>query len=334
MADNEKYIFGKYFLWAMAAFSAISISLYFISSLTPTSPFSDPIKQISVILFSFVAVSLIHEKVLGDYYQHQAEDSNKSIVEPYFKDLQVRLNEKVETIGPALEKTLGDKIVEDLQVRVSKATDAMLDGIDVLSGAKKAGIANIFPNRYDKVPDRSLIDTIKDDLVSETTKIKIMGISLGDYFLHRGGLHQTFIDVLNKGQNGSGPKIQTLTVNPHCEALRVRAKWEVGKQYYDDPAFYECTTFIETDGAAKIARRLCDEYKFCLQSRLYKEPPLAFVLLTSRFAFIEPYHYADRGSNVPVIQVQAGSKIYNYYEEHFDRIWESADPINSYKPLP
>ena len=49
-------------------------------------------------------------------------------------------------------------------------------------------------------------------------------------------------------------------MNPKCEALRERAKRESGQEFYRDPAFFECITFIETDGAAKIARRLNNEY--------------------------------------------------------------------------
>ena len=66
---------------------------------------------------------------------------------------------------------------------------------------------------------------------------------------------------------------------------------------------------------------------------LYRQAPTAFVLLTSRFAFIEAYNYAARGSNVPVFQVQAGVPLYRHYESHFERIWMVSDPIGAYDPF-
>lgn len=60
---------------------------------------------------------------------------------------------------------------------------------------------------------------------------------------------------------------------------------------------------------------------------------MAFLLLTSRFAYYEPYTYASRGSNVPLIQVQAGVDLYNHYLSHFTRLWEVADPIEKFDSI-
>ncbi len=209
----------------------------------------------------------------------------------------------------------------------------MLNGIGVLTGAKIAGITNIFPTRYEKISGESVIDVISKDLRAENSQIRIMGISLGDYFLDRGVLHLEFVRLVENSSKGIGPNIQALIVHPKCEALKERARWEAGQEYYKEPAFFDSTTFIETDGAARIARRLCEKFGKNLEIRLYKQSPTSFVLLTSRYAFIESYNYAARGSNVPVIQIQAGSSLYKYYESHYERIWAVSDPIGKYDPF-
>lgn len=160
-----------------------------------------------------------------------------------------------------------------------------------------------------------------------------MGISLGDFFLDRGGLHKDFMNLIDSNCQPASRKIRALIVHPKCEALKERAKWETGKECYYEPAFYASTTFIETEGAAKIAKRLSEKYLNCLEVRLYKQPPTAFVILTTRFAFIEPYHYGNRGSNAPLFQIQAGTSLYKNYESHFDRIWSEADSVATYDPF-
>jgi len=66
---------------------------------------------------------------------------------------------------------------------------------------------------------------------------------------------------------------------------------------------------------------------------LYRQAPTSFVLLTSRFAFIESYNYSARGSNVPIIQVQAGSSLYKHYDNHFENIWNVSESISEYNPF-
>ena len=127
--------------------------------------------------------------------------------------------------------------------------------------------------------------------------------------------------------------IKAMIVNPKCKELRERARWEAGPEYFDTPVFFDSTTFIETDGAARIAKRLYEKYKNDIEIKMYVQAPTAFVLLTSRFVFIESYSYASRGSNVPILQVKAGSSLYAHYESHFDRIWNFSESISNYQPL-
>lgn len=176
---------------------------------------------------------------------------------------------------------------------------------------------------------------ILKDIPNENVQIRVMGISLGDYFLDRGLLHGCLTKLLKKNadiERGDVPLVKALIVNPFSATLRERARWEAGKEYYDDPAFYDSTTFIETDGAARIAKRLCASYPGLLEVRIYDQAPTAFVLLTSRFAFTETYTYAARGSNVPMLQIQAGAPLYGHFESHFENIWEVAEKIESYVP--
>jgi hypothetical protein len=329
--DKVKMLTNKIFVWVMIAGILISVILFVTSYLLPApTPFNDGLKELGIIVVGVVIVSLIQVKILGDFYQQQSREA----ISPDLKNIEARLVEEFREIIPEV-KTETVEAIDDIRLRVSEATGFMLNGIDVLSGAKSAGIINIFPTRYEKISGKSVVEVIQEDIQAEGSLIRLMGISLGDYFLDRGVLHNSFVKLLEDASNRKDTKlaVRTMLVHPKCETLKERARWEAGTEYFYEPAFYDSTTYIETDGAARIAKRLCEKYGTILDVRLYRQAPTAFVLLTSRFAFVEAYNYAARGSNVPVFQVQAGVPLYRHYESHFDRIWSVSTSIIEYNSL-
>jgi hypothetical protein len=330
--DNTtvKALTNKVFRWVMVAGFLLSIILFAGGYLLPIPQLiQDALKELGIIVVGVVVVSLIQIVILDDFYQQQSRDA----ISPDLESVETRVVEEFRRVIPEV-KIETVHAIDDIRSRVSEATSFMLNGIDVLSGAKSAGIINIFPTRYEKISGKSVIEVIQEDLQAESSQIRLMGISLGDYFLDRGVLHSSFIKLLETTSHQVvKPTIRALLVHPKCETLRERARWEAGSEYYQEPAFFDSTTFIETDGAARIAKRLCEKYGALLEVRLYRQAPTAFVLLTSRFAFIEAYNYAARGSNVPIFQVQAGVSLYRHYESHFERIWSVSDSIGAYNPF-
>jgi hypothetical protein len=326
--DKKKVgrLFRSLFVAIMLIGALLAVGCFSVS-LVATSPLiQDSMRTVAMIISGAVIANLISEYVLGDYYRQQARDNMERAVSPDFDELKRSVSDSLlKTVPMIKEETVGP--IEEIRKRVSDASDFMLTRIGVLRGAKSAGIINIFPNRYELLENESLLDTIRRDVQAETNQVRLMGISLGDYFLDRGVLHTCLIDLLEKAKISGVPKLKALIVHPKCAALRERARWEAGEDYYAAPAFYDSTTFIETDGAARIAKRLCQKYGACLEVRLYNQAPTAFLLLTSRFAFYEPYDYAARGSNVPVTQIQAEVALYKHYETHFDRVWSVAEPV-------
>lgn len=315
-------------MYVISAFIVISILLYIIASMDLSSALSSPIKQFAVILFSAAFVSYTHEKVLGDYYKQQTKEMNEQfvtktgeIVKTHIETMEMGLSNKIINIVPDVERTL-----EDINKQISGSINSMITGMEILAGAKTSGIVNIFPTRSEPNLGKSFFDVVSDEISIEETKIRIMGISLGDYFPDGGRLHNKLHSIL-EDQNKAKLEIQVLFINPECDALKMRAGFESKSHYAYS------STYLGAVGTAKISKELCKNYKN-LKCKIYQEPPLAYVLLTSRFAFIEPYNYAGRGSNVPIVQVQEGSYIYKSYSNHFDNIWEKSKNIFEYQPTP
>jgi hypothetical protein len=248
-----------------------------------------------------------------------------------YKDVERVLTDAArQAVIIAQEETLIS--IENLRKQIGTATDTILSVTGVLSGAKAAGIVNIFPTRYTTIAGKTAIETMRQDMDIERSAIRMMGISLGDFFLDRGNLHADIVRILDSSFD-TRVKIQSLIVHPKSTALKERARWEAGPEYFTAPIFYDSTTYIETDGAARIARRLCERYNPAIAVKLYKQTPTTFLLLTTRFAFFEVYTYAARGSGVPVFQVQAGAPLYSQLESHFSRIWDVAESVEGYQPL-
>jgi hypothetical protein len=326
-----KKLLNKVFLWVMFSGILIGIISFGIGYLTDNEIIQSISNMITSIVIGAVIVSLIQVRLLGDFYKEQS----RKAISPDLKLVEEALIQEMKKIIPKVkDETVGS--IERIKDRVEEAANFMLEGIGVLSGSKKAGIINIFPARYEKISGVSVIDTIIQEFESEKNHIKIMGISLGDYFLDRGVLNNSFLNLLKNiptRADCKGLKIQALIVHPQSDTLKERARWEVGPDYLHEPMFFDSTTYIETDGAARIARRLHEKYNDKIDIKLYKQAPTSFVLLTSRYAFVESYNYSSRGSKVPMLQVQAGTNLYNHYEKHFDNIWSVSEFISSYDPL-
>ncbi|UCC68657.1 MAG: hypothetical protein JSV79_01590, partial [Armatimonadota bacterium] len=109
--------------------------------------------------------------------------------------------------------------------------------------------------------------------------------------------------------------------------------WEAGEDFYRDPLFYDSTTFVETDGCARKTKYLRQNHGDRFDARLYQQAPVSFVVMTSSHLYVEQYHYAGRGSNAPVLEVEAGSPVYTAYAKHFEGLWRRARPIEDYNPL-
>ena len=333
MDNNRQLLYRKQYWYIIVTVIVISLLFFVISFLDISSSWSNTFLNLSMIILGASIASIIQEYILGEYYKQQYKKNIVESLAPDFNDLKKTVNGAIDKIVKDVTDRTTDSI-GDIQKRVAEASDFMLNGINVLKGADIAGIIDIFPNRYsDCHGEETVKDMIIKDFYAEKNMIYLMGISLGDYFLDRGTFKSSLIEMLDNNQlSKSNLTIQTLLLHPKCEALRQRAKWEVGKECYNDDAFYDSTTFIETDGAARIAKRMTQKYR-TLEVKLYDQAPTTFLILTSRYAFYETYTYASRGSKVPLIKVQAGVPLYNHLQSHFERIWNDASPITKFDSI-
>lgn len=341
MPENQasEDFFRKRFLDAILVVGlTLSIILFGGSFSVDEDPYDILMKEVAMILLGAVLVTYAQQHLLREYFRQEAIATIKHGVEPALDTVQTELCEAIEGIVPEVQEQTRaslDKATEAIyaiQTKVAEATRYMEEGINVLSGAKLAGIVNIFPTRYREVSGVKAADVIAEDIQNEIGCLRLMGISLGDFLLDRGALHDPF-EALLKSQDKSSLKIQILLAHPQDQKMRERARWEAGETFFEGNSYFDSTTYIETDGTVRIAKHLCRNHPNRLSARLYKQAPTTYVLLTNQFAFVESYNYADRGGHSPVLQIQSGSALYAQYEKHFENIWNAAESIDTYDPL-
>jgi len=329
--------FREPFLTAvLVATFLVSVVLLLASLLPYVGPHSYILRELSMLMLGAALMMFLHYRVLRRYFVREWCHAVEQTLEPCLDDLKHSLSESVEGLVPGIEhvivpsvqtllqETQGD--INTIRDSVATAVDVMVNFSGVLRGAETSGIVSIFPKRHTERGEKSAMDAIMEEMRAESGSIRFMGITLGDYFLDRGQLHSAFEGVLQAGKS-TGLNVKALIVDPECEALRQRARWEAGEEFGTAPMFYRSTTFIDTDGAARTAPHLCEKYADVLEVRMYGQAPMGFLVLTSRCAFWESYNYAARGGNVPVLQIQAGTELYDLYKKHFDRIWKASKPL-------
>ena len=286
------------------------------------------------------------EKVMAATLKAQFETISNRIKDQYFEHHKASVDALAEKKYAEKVTDLSQEIgrpIQKIRETIEEIGKTLENEIAVLSGAQKCGIVNIFPNRYDKIAGGSLNESIAKEFMTTQSSIFIQGISLGDYFLDRGVMHKHFMRLISRQLSESiddnedtleaGLHIQALIVDPKCKALIERSYWEAGPEYCQDlDAYTDSTTYIETDGAARIAHRLQNKFS-SLEVRCYTQAPTCFLLLTGKYAFVENYTYASRGSSCPNIQIEEGTDLYKLYKKHFQNIWDSATPIEQYDPM-
>ena len=203
MEANEKSIqktLNKYYYLITSLGLGSSVLSFALSFIIKNQVWTSILQVIGSLMAGALVSGLLQIKVLGDFNKQDI----KIALQPDLSNLENVLLNQIQGIVPEITKKTVES-VETIKEKVAVATDFMLDGIGVLSGATESGIINIFPNRYTSISGTSVIQEISRELLSEKNSIKVMGISLGDFFLDRGVLHNVFLQTLEKEKNRECP---------------------------------------------------------------------------------------------------------------------------------
>jgi hypothetical protein len=188
--------------------------------------------------------------------------------------------------------------------------------IGVSKSAWECGLANLFSSRS------WAEERIKYILLHETKEIKLIGISLRDFFHAGKGLYTAIVEASNR------VSVRALVLDPYSDQGRYRSeREEPGVITSGGNLFSEVKTSIRT--VERLQKQGTQGLK--VDARLYFASPSCFAILTSESLIVEQYHYgrSELGANIlggkVAVLEYCKDKESGMYEEingHFDHIWK------------
>jgi len=285
------------------------------------------------------------------------------------------VNILLSTIGSLL---FGSGLIEGLfrikfQKQVQKQVDLLKNNITTLqdtvaiaSGAVESGLTAVYSTRkecLEKIESILIrqLAYVEHNRIESAVKIKLLGISLGDFLCPHGSLQTTFREILKHKEF----EISILILNDGCnssinraireernkfkdvvddkdEIITLKDRPEVVNVYKKTKCHDELKT--ATDYISDLAERhVIDRDEPAhdasvhakLDVRSYLVNPMVFMFVINDDMFIENYHLAGRGGEAPILRVaryrnhstKEESRLFKIFMGHFETVRDMSTPL-------
>ncbi len=216
---------------------------------------------------------------------------------------------------------LKEFLKQDVLEGIQKQREALHAEAKTLGALNDAGVMRVYRSRGEASAD--VLAAIKDP---NLTHLSVMGVSLTDFFRDRGPfadswkcLQQRLIEGSKAGQQLS---VRFLFVDPGGTGARLRADHEQG---HYQPGSLADDVRLSARMVVECSKK--ELVNASLEARLYRLMPHSFVLITDRYAFIQPYFFwsADNyGRHAPLLKVGLESPLLEEVRGHLELIWDKA----------
>jgi hypothetical protein len=252
-----------------------------------------------------------------------------------FHDTEESFNRMESTIvRNVLDETRN--VVHQLEEHTEEALRGILTSIrqsvTSLDAMTRSGIAQLYQTR-----ESAAIDIAADLTSASVTKIRIIGISLNDFVLHKGSpaLGDAWSTIRERIAASRFPDaddidLKILFIDPSCLGAQLRSMAEARLHGYQAGRLGDdVRTTIEE--LWKLENQIGGS-EIC---RMYRLPPILFLVLTDTVAYVQQYYFWStriRNEEFPVFRFQKlpsgrehqRNSIHSELEKHFDWIWTNA----------
>lgn len=203
--------------------------------------------------------------------------------------------------------------------------------IDLIQGAHKSGIIQIFSSRGD---DKNFEPRMEEE-IALTSEIRFIGIAFSGVF------HAGLPQLVREKIHNPNVSLYILLLDPKGQNAQEREKIEVDRNTIPD--------IKRTLDQLKIILKIrCDKAninitgsnvnwsnvtaQIKMEVHIYDLPPIAYVIMTDNCLFLEQYHFGRLqtdvrgeciGGKIPIIQYSSYSETYKRLKAHFDYIWKN-----------
>jgi hypothetical protein len=213
-----------------------------------------------------------------------------------------------------------DRLVhESLLDAVIEAVNILKGGSDILKGASELGIEDIFARRVEKSRERADVrmkNAIEEQLSRKSGEILIACVASPEFFRQGTGIGSMFWEYLPDSSNECNLKV--LLLCPESKWAEIRAKLEPGHPTIED-----------IRASAMFLHNLKEKCKDKVQFKCYDFPPIAYLIITEKFLFLEGYPLmrlekgeGPLGGKTPMLVVRNDTEAYKRWKGHFYYIWE------------
>lgn len=193
-------------------------------------------------------------------------------------------------------------------------------------------IRNIFQNRAEAKERINILlgdesnNKSNTKEVNESREIKLIGISLRDFF-HAGSEYYRILRDISSSEDGKSATIKALILDPLSEQGTLRSERE-------EPGIKRGNLFSEVVTSLRSIDRL-NGVKNVIDARLYRASPSCFAILVDNGMLLEQYHYGSSapdatilGGKIPLLEYGNDSSTYHEIQGHFNYIWDSDTTIS------
>lgn len=187
--------------------------------------------------------------------------------------------------------------------------------VKTLENIFNCGIINIFVNRHTSEAK----EVLKKVLREAKGEILLAGVAFPNFFALDAEYYR---DVLNIKLTDPLISFKILLLNP--EGVNARERAELEKEIFTTIDIENSIIFLEKMKKSGTTKAKIDVH-------VYDFPPIAYLIITDEFMFIEQYHLAPSprmdlgciGGQVPFLQMNSNSKFYRVMKEHFMYVWQN-----------
>jgi hypothetical protein len=208
---------------------------------------------------------------------------------------------------------------ESLLKSVHTAVEAMNKGADVLQGAGELRVEDIFARRRGISRDRlerKVRISLEEQLMKKSGEILIACVAAPEFFIQGSKIGALLWNNLTDANNKCS--LRALLLCPKSQWASLRADLEPGHP-----------TISHIGISATFLHNLRRESGGRVKFNCYDFPPIAFLVITDKFLFVEAYPMVQLnigegpiGGVSPILIVRNDSEIYKRWKGHFEFIWK------------
>lgn len=307
----------------------VCVGLLAIYLLFPQLP--ETVQHVIITVIAVIVVHLLDRVILfADTYE-AFEKNTRELEERVIKKTTDLFNETRQKVAQS---------TENMESHIQRQTQTLRDASASLQTMEERDISRIYSSRSE-----ASADMIKDLNNPENMVIRLIGISLNDFVrTDETDLRQAWreIERLVNGEGrtpisiGQRLDVKVLIIDPNCLGAQLRSYAEAMNQTSMASRLREDVHAVAEALWALQNKALANKDKtgVTFECRLYRLPPIMFLCLTDRAAYVQQYHFwneRDTKMPIPVLRYHTGSdghySLHSEMAKHFDFIW--ADPLAS-----